>query len=170
MTRTAGQSSAHSSGHVQLCSTTIIAGQQTKTSTRTNSSTPSGHVSGESANRPNPGGRQGSPFFHSGTTNPQERLDFRTSILIPPISMPTKTAQPAAPLHRTYPTSDPSSTSSPRPGSNETFYGTRTQTVVLAERGSGRVVFVERDAYQLDPDGNHFRWSGSARRFEFEIQ
>ncbi|GAA5926633.1 uncharacterized protein JCM15063_000327 [Sporobolomyces koalae] len=105
-----------------------------------------------------------------------ERGQLRNTILVRPLSM-----TPTAPLPATPPPIPPPSlsdspsdlpitvTEGKREGQEGTrWYGTRTQTIILVERDTGRVVFREREAYKLQ-DGRPV-WVGSEGQeniFEF---
>ncbi|KAH8921318.1 DUF833-domain-containing protein [Atractiella rhizophila] len=77
-----------------------------------------------------------------GSTN---REEIRQTVLVPPMPFP-----------------DPYGT-----------YATKVQTMILLERmetkeGKRRLVFIERDGFVLDEDGNA-NWSGEERNFEVEV-
>lgn len=49
------------------------------------------------------------------------------------------------------------------------WYATRAQTILLIERGTGIINFIERQGYEVDEAGEP-RWSGSTKYWQFQVQ
>ena len=75
-----------------------------------------------------------------GTAVVESEMDVRSSVLIPPFDM--------MPPHKAW-------------------YGTRAQTILLVERSTGQLTFVERVAYESK--GGIVKWSGDKKQFSFTI-
>ncbi|EJC98954.1 uncharacterized protein FOMMEDRAFT_95305, partial [Fomitiporia mediterranea MF3/22] len=82
---------------------------------------------------------------------PNNRFQLRTSIEIPPLRMSGSLSPDA------------------RPADGHNFYGTRLSTVLLVRR-DGRVLFIERDVWRLDDEGNAVRGDPRKERvFRFRL-
>ncbi|BGP27818.1 hypothetical protein Rt10032_c13g5164 [Rhodotorula toruloides] len=105
-----------------------------------------------------------SPILH--------RTHLRHTVFVRPLAFDPFAPLPSIPppFPPTSPSPSPPSSDPPkREGEDDIhWYATRVQTLLLVERGTGRVVVRERQAFVLDEEGRP-RWSGKERVFEFVL-
>ncbi|GAA5902272.1 hypothetical protein JCM5296_003969 [Sporobolomyces johnsonii] len=116
-----------------------------------------------------------SPILH--------RTHLRHTVLVRPLLLdPKAPLPPSAPPLPPPSLSLPHSSSSPPPDSlppsvtagkkegedGAHWYATRVQTLLMVERGTGRVTLREREGYALDEEGRP-RWSGQERVFRLQV-